>query len=494
VADRARQLGVAAGLYPFQLDGAAFLAERDYALLADQMGIGKTCQALAAAEARLSFGAVPTPTTPAVLILCPALAKRHWQREIRRWTGHEAVVLDGLRPDQDELTARYIIANYDILKGARRRDAAGVMHEAPDLPGWGSTLAGRFLIVIGDEAHMLRGRSSQRSTAIRAVCRGAVVVWLLTGTPVPNHIRDLWAQIDLMSGGLHGKYWDWAKVYCAAKQGKYGWDDTGSDRLDELSARLSFFMLGRSKETVGLQLPEKRREVFRVDVETTAPTVHDAAEALAKQRAVSRALRVTARAKRSAVVAQAVEALQAKQKVIVFTYHRDQADAIAKAIKDDAECPVACVHGDLSPDGRDAQAQVFREIPAPAAFVATIDSIGLAISLVGADLVIFGDLVWEPHKLLQAEARAHRHGSTNRVLVRYMVATGTIDEVIAERVVEKLATIEAALGKEVDQHAFGELLTGRSDEMIIDALFDRLKRLSAEKSETAANSSAESEG
>lgn len=474
--ERAIEYANHVGGYDYQKDGAMFLAERDYALLTDQMGIGKSAQSLFAAEARLSLGAISSPTIPVVLILAPSLAKRHWQREVKKWTGHDAAVIDSLTPDALPQT-RYVIANYDILHGRSERDAAGVVHKVDHLPGWGGVLAGRFLIMICDEAHLLRGRNSQRTKATKLISKGVPVVWALTGTPIPNYIRDLWALVDLVTDGLFGPYWNFARAYCDAQQAQYGWRDTGSSRLDELGQRLTFFTLGRTADSVKLQLPEKRREIYRIDVTVSAPTVHEGHEALSKSGFVAKALRITAKAKRSAVVQQAVESLEAKQKVIVFLYMREQCDAVAKAIKSAVECPVACVHGDLSPDARDAQAKVFREVAAPACFVATIDSVGLAVSLVGADLVLFGDLVPEPWKLVQAEKRAHRIGGTNRVLVRYLIGTGTLDERVAETVISKLSTIEQAMGAAADDNDMKTLLGGRTDESIVDDLFTKLKAM-----------------
>jgi len=479
VRDRAVQLGADRGLYHYQQEGAAFLAERDYAGLFDQPGVGKTAQSLIAAEARLAMAVVPSPTMPCVLILCPALAKRHWQREVTKWTGHEASVLQSLTPTELPQT-RYVICNYDILYGAQRRDASGVKHEVEHLPGWAMTLAGRFPIVIIDEAHAYRGRQSRRTQVTKKMLKGVPVVWALTGTPMPNYVRDLWALIDLISDGLWGfSYWSWAKKYCGAAQAQYGWKDTGADNLPELSARMTYFTIGRSADTVGLELPEKRREIYRVDVTVSAPTVHEGHQAMTKSGFVAKALRMTARAKRSAVVAQVVEALEAKQKVVVFVYMREQAEEVAKAVREKIDCPISCVHGDLTPDGRDKQAEIFREIAAPAAFIATIDSVGVAISLVGADLVLYGDLVPEPWKLLQSEKRCHRHGSTKRVLVRYLIGTGTLDEGVAETVVEKLAAIEAALGADSESQEVSGMLGGerKTDETIIDGLFARLKAM-----------------
>lgn len=462
-------------LRSYQCEGAAFLAERDYGLLLDQMGIGKSPQALCAAEARLSLAVVPSSTTPAVLIVCPALAKRHWQREIKRWTGYDSTVLDGLRPEEFEPT-RYVIANYDILHGAQRKDAAGVVFDRKDLPGWTPTLKEmRFPIVVFDEAHILRGRKSKRTEACRTLCAQTPVVWGLTGTPMPNYVRDLWSLVDVITGGLFGKYYSFARAHCDGHDGTYGFEDGGASRTDELRHRLTFFALGRNKDAVGLELPPMTREVYKIDVEVSAPTVHEGNRALDKGAAVSSAFRATARAKRSVVIAQAVEALEASQKVVVFLYMREQCDAVAKAIKDKWDGLVVPVHGDMSPEGRDRAAQTFRETSGPTCFVATVDAVGIAISLVGADLVLFGDLVAEPWKLLQAEKRCHRFDSKNSVLVRYLIATGTIDEGLAEAVIDKLAVLDETLGGQIENADLSKALGARSNEEIVESLFSRLK-------------------
>jgi hypothetical protein len=241
-------------LFPYQAVGAEFLRSRDYALLADEMGLGKTAQALMAAEMRLARA---SGSGPAVLILCPAIAKRHWAREVKRWTpgGHEAQILDGVRPDAIPIS-RYVIANYDILYGQRRRTAAGKLEAREGLDGWEKTLASlRFPIVICDEAHNLRGEKSRRTKAVAAVAKESTCVWLLTGTPMPNHVRDIWALWDLASAGLAGWFWPWAKCYAGAVKGQYGWAADGASRQEELGKRLSFWCLGRTKASVGLQLP-----------------------------------------------------------------------------------------------------------------------------------------------------------------------------------------------------------------------------------------------
>lgn len=485
-----RALAESMKLFPYQEDGVNFLCLRDYAILADEMGLGKTAQAITAAELRLRFG---SGAGPAILILCPAIAKPTWKREIKRWTGHDATILDGLKVESLP-TTRYVICNYDILYGQRRRDAAGKLNAREHLPGWGETLAKmRFPIVICDEAHGLRGQKSQRTTAVAQVAEESTCVWLLTGTPMPNHVRDIWALWDLASGGyrpkagkerdgLAGWFWPWAKAYAGVVKNQYGSTADGSTREEELGKRLSFFCLGRTKASVGLQLPEKRREVATVDVGEVS-ILRPAGKAQAdhvfggKSGAVESALRQTARAKLPFVVEMVKEAMEARQKVVVFTYLREQCDRIAKEVSNANLGVTIGVSGDQSPEQRDALAGSFRESAAPACLVATIDSVGVAISLIGADLAIFADLSYDPSKLLQAEARCHRIGSVNRLLVRYVIAAGTLDETVADSVVEKLDTIQAAIGGMGDGNELtGHLRRGEvtTTEAIIDRLFAKL--------------------
>lgn len=461
-------------LYQFQLEGMRFLADRDYALLADEMGLGKTAQALCAAEERLvTARRWDNYDTPMVLILCPALAKRHWAREVRRWTGYEAAILDGLKT-RELPQARYLIANYDILLGQRRRDDAGKLQAKEGLEGWGKVLKSQMPpIVILDEAHLLRGEKSQRTKMVKELCRHTTVVWALTGTPMPNKVRDLWALGDIVTGGLLGSYWDFVKAYCGAYQGQYGMVVDGESRLDELQKRLGFWMLGRDKASVGLQLPEKRREVQIVDVGRVDIRMGPSSHIRERTNIVASALRATARAKRQAVIDMAKEALDAGQKVVIGVYLREQAEEIGKAL---AGYSGVAVSGDASPEQRDIWAQGFREQFGACFFVCTIDSMQLAISLVGADLVIVGDLTWDPTKLLQFEGRAHRIGSGKPVLIRYLVAAGTIDEAVQESVIDKLDVIGQALGATSDQNSLTAQL-GRdtsTTEQIIDRLFQRL--------------------
>jgi len=490
-ADAARALGEAKGLTALQQIGAAFLAERDFAALLDPTGAGKTAQALIAAESRLSLGIAP-PEAGAVLVICPALAKWHWQREIARWTGHKSVVIEGLRPEPEQLDGmRYVIANYDILAAARRRDAAGVAHTLVDLPGWGTTLRDRrYVIVVCDESHNLRGRDSKRTAAVRELTRPSVAVWMLSATPMPNYLRDLWAQLDVMTDGLHGPYWAWARAYCNAKQGTYGWIDTGTDtqRVGELRSRLAYYMLGRTKAEVQASWPEKRREVYPVDVKAPPKEVVDVITEKEKRDQLDTALRETARLKRPAAIEQAVDAVNAGQKVVVFVYLREQAEAISKGIekmlkREKAIRPIYTATGDHTAQARDAMAQEFRECEGSAAFVATIDSVGVAISLVGADLVIFADLLYEAWKLIQAEGRCHRHDSVNGVIVRYLIARDTIDDALEQSVVSKLKNIEAALGTDPDNAALETLIgTNQTDgATLIDRLFSRLQAWSSDE-------------
>ena len=103
---------------------------------------------------------------------------------------------------------------------------------------------------------------------------------------------------------------------------------------------------------------------------------------------------------------------------------------------------------------------------------ATIDSAGVGIDLTWADVVVFVELSYEPHKLLQAEARVCRFGQSKHVLVQYMVAQGCVDELIVSKVLSKLDSMHEALGDAVG--GLGSDLRGTSEDDALSALWESL--------------------
>lgn len=233
---------------------------------------------------------------------------------------------------------------------------------------------------------------------------------------------------------------------CGGHKGEYGWSNDGMTNPEELKARLDTFMLKRSRAEILPELPPKTRQVIRIDsakLDFKAPKGKGAG-------GLHGALRVTAALKRDVVVEAVGNECAEGAKVVVYCYHREGAEEMAKAIAASVEkdprlklrnMRVWCVTGDTPTEARFKQAQTYREWTGSAVFVATIDSVPVAISLKGAQSVHFADLTFDPASLLQAEDRPYEVGTSGLTIIYYVVDK-TIDEHVVQLVLPKMEQME----------------------------------------------------
>ena len=225
-------------LYPFQEDGAKFLASHKKAMLADDMGLGKTRQALAAIQ---QFP---------VLIVCPASVKYEWRRQAEEaYPEHIVTVLSGRTPSAIS-SSDIIIINYDVLDD------------------WVRALANETIYtVIADESHYLKNGSAERSKALRDLVfeKKYPYRYLLTGTPIVSGPQDLYNQLLIM-GKLPEGHWkkrDFLEDYCGAYwNGKYWEFHPNHEQLEDLKFHMTTCSLNRSKTDVLPDLPERGEYTF----------------------------------------------------------------------------------------------------------------------------------------------------------------------------------------------------------------------------------------
>lgn len=361
---------------------------------------------------------------------------------------------------------RFIIVNYDILIPQVVRSDAGVRSERKDLPGWVEKIrAASPGLIIADEAHLLRGRSKReragesRRDRLLALSRGVPRFWALTGTPIYGRVADLWALLDVITDGLFGRpFFDFDVQWAGGHKGEYGWVNDGCTNAESLMRRLDFFMLKRDRRDILPHLPPKTRQVIRIDAgkESFAmPKRHGSGHGSGQGggRGVGglhSALRVTASLKEKHVTEAVLDECAEGAKVVVYSYLRASVESLAKAVgdagRDDVRLrsrnfQVWCVSGDTPVEARFKQAQTFREWSGSGVFVATIDSVPVAISLKGAQSVHFADLTFDPASLLQAEDRPYEVGTPGLAIVYYVVEK-SIDEHVVELVLKKMSTLE----------------------------------------------------
>ena len=193
------------------------------------------------------------PTGP-YLVVCPASVKQNWAREIALVAPDAPIlVIEGSAPVVPR--ASWVVVNYDVL--GRHRDAL-------EQVAWAA--------LVFDEAHYLKNHTSARSKLAREItarasakATPALIVQLLTGTPLTSRPRDLFVLLQLVAHPLGRSFLAFAKRYCAAEKGEFGWKTGGASNIDELTVQLHGVMLRRSKDDV-VALPPKLRTWLPVAV------------------------------------------------------------------------------------------------------------------------------------------------------------------------------------------------------------------------------------
>ncbi|HOK93725.1 MAG TPA: DEAD/DEAH box helicase [Spirochaetota bacterium] len=228
-------------LFPYQEEGARFLINRKGALLADQMGLGKTVQAIAAAE---NFKSKALVVTRAALL-------KQWRDEIKKFTGKEAVIITGSPAKREkawleatEPENKYCICSYDTIKLKN------------DLKAACKFLAGGTLIL--DEATAVKNYKSQRTKAIWFVRKCAGRIYALTGTPYENHLTEYYQVLRLVNPSIFPKYETFKHTFLITRKIKVGLREveivTGERNL-ELFRRLTTPVLLRRTRDEVLTLP-----------------------------------------------------------------------------------------------------------------------------------------------------------------------------------------------------------------------------------------------
>ena len=450
-----RAVALADGLFPHQIDGVAFLLGRRRAILADDMGLGKTRQSIVSLR-HLTPGGHR-------LVVCPASVKRNWAREITIVAPDSSVlVIEGTAPAAP--TAEWVVINYDVL---------GRHHEQLLRVPWAA--------LVFDEAHYLKNHNSARSklarqlTASAAAANRTLAVQLLTGTPLTSRPRDLFVLLQLVAHPLGRSFLSFAKRYCAAEKGEYGWKTGGASNIEELTVQLHGVMLRRSKDDV-LALPPKLRTWLPVDVpmSTGARAVRKVFELLAGKDSRPAPSRDAALRRRGKLLAFLVEARQALaiakaaatldfvqgaidqgEKVIVFSCFDSPVQTLARELG----AAAVVVTGKTPAAARQPLVDRFQGDDEVRVFVANIIAGGTGLNLTAATQVVFNDLDWVPTNHWQAEDRAYRIGQTRTVNVTYFVARNTIDDFVHAVLETKAALVNAIVdGAALAPGAGGDVL------------------------------------
>jgi len=414
-------------LTPFQWAAVRYALQARGTFLADEQGLGKTVEALAAVEAADAY-----PT----IVVCPASLKLNWQREAEVWLAHRSVVvLEGrvAVPPSADIT----ILNYELV--AAHREA--LARRRP-----------RALIV--DESHYCKNPQAKRTQAVRRLARGVAADGLLlalTGTPVLNHADELISQLRVI-----GRLEDFGSGARFSRQFR---GERSEERLHWHLRRRCF--VRRLKSEVLPQLPAKRQVVVpmaltnqaeyrlaeRDVIEWLRAQPLDLSELNAKIAAALRAerlaqlgtlQRLAARGKLHPALGWIADFLHSGEPLVVFARHIEVQEAVLERFPD-------ALHllGRDSLAAREAAVGAFQSPDGPRLIVCATRVAAQGITLTRASNVAFLELEWTPAMHDQAEDRCHRIGQHDAVTAWYLLAAETIDETMARLIQRKRAIVGA---------------------------------------------------
>jgi SNF2 family DNA or RNA helicase len=438
-------------LAPFQWAGVRYALNARRAFLADEQGLGKTVEALAALEADGAFPAI---------VVCPASLKLNWEREARRWLEHRSVAVVQGRVTVAP-TAEITILNYEVV--AAHREAL-------------ARLRPRALVI--DESHLVKNPQAKRTQAVRRLAAAMPADGLrlaLTGTPVLNHAEELISQLRVL-----GRMEDFGSGARFARQFRGALSE---ERLHWHLRRRCF--VRRLKSEVLPQLPAKRQVVvpvaldnereYRLAEEDVIAWLREqpldlstlnariAATLRAERLAQLGTLqRLAARGKLHAALAWIHDFLASGEPLVVFARHVEVQVAVLERFP-----RAAHLLGRDTTIERDDAVRAFQDPAGPQLIIAATRVAAQGITLTRASNVAFLELEWTPAMHDQAEDRCHRIGQRDAVTAWYLLAAGTIDETMARLIQRKRGLIAAVTdGRRLDgdglvEQVVSELRDGR---------------------------------
>ncbi|MGI8430433.1 MAG: SNF2-related protein [Solirubrobacteraceae bacterium] len=413
--------GLGGELQPFQRAGVKYALAQRRTFLADEQGLGKTIEALAALHLDSAFPAA---------VICPASMKLVWRQECARWLpGRSVAVVEGRSIEGWERggagTADLVICNYDIVEAHAGR------------------LADRGLrAAVFDESHYCKDPRRKRTQSAIGLAEQVADDGLrlaLTGTPIMNRPKDVVAQLRLI--GRLGDFGSGAGL---------GRRFRGPQALERLHWHLrAHCYVRRTKADVLPQLPPKRLATIPLEIDNaseyrlaeedviawlrTLPLdlrtleARVAAALRAEQLARLNYLRrLAARGKLRTALAWIADFTTSGEPLVVFAHHRELQAALLERFGDAAH-----VLGDDNTAARAAAIEEFQRPDGPTLIVCSLQAGSQGITLTRASNVAFLELDWTPARHDQAEDRCHRIGQSDAVTAYYLLAPATIDEHMA---------------------------------------------------------------
>ncbi len=465
-----------AKLRPYQQQGLnwlQFLREYDLAgILADEMGLGKTVQAIAHILKEKEDGRLINPC----LIVATTSLMINWANELKRFAPSLKVLIS-----QGDARKKHFstFANYDL-----------VLTTYPLLPRDHEHLSKQcWHLLILDEAQYIKNPRSKVSVIAGQL--NATHRLCLTGTPMENHLGELWSQFNFLMPGMLGDEKQFQLLFRKPIE-----NNADTKRQQQLNKRLAPFMLRREKALVAKELPAKmeiistveltgkQRELYEtirvamntkvcqeIDKKGIARSHIIILDALLKLRQVccdprllklDTAKKVNKSAKLEQLMEMLPEMIEEGRRILLFSQFTSMLSLIEQAL-DKRKINYVTLTGKTKDRATPINQFQNKEVPL---FLISLKAGGAGLNLTAADTVIHYDPWWNPAVEAQATDRAHRIGQKNKVFVYKFIAAGTVEEKI-NALQQKKKALADALFSDSQQ-------SGKLTENDIQALFEPL--------------------
>ncbi|KAE9588990.1 hypothetical protein Lal_00012672 [Lupinus albus] len=496
-------------LHPYQLEGLNFLrfswSKQTHVILADEMGLGKTIQSIAFLASLLEENITPH------LVVAPLSTLRNWEREFANWAPQMNVVMYF-----GSAQARSVIREYEFYfpkKQENIKKKKCVNKNKQDMVKFDVLLTSYEMInldtatlksikwqcMIVDEGHRLKNKDSKLFSSLKQYSTRHRV--LLTGTPLQNNLDELFMLMHFLDAGKFGSLEEFQEEFRDINQ---------EEQVLRLHKMLAPHLLRRVKKDVMTELPPKKELILRVELsskqkeyykailtrnyeiltrrggaqislinvvmelrklcchpymfEGAQPLLDDAKEAFMHLLESSGKLQLLDK--------MMVKLKEQGHRVLIYSQFQNMLDLL------EDYCSYKTWHYeriDGKVGGAERQIRIDRfnaKNSTRFCFLLSTRAGGIGINLATADTVIIYDSDWNPHADLQAMARAHRLGQTNKVMIFRLITRGTIEERMMQLTKKKMVLEHLVVGRlkaqNINQEELNDIISYGSKELFAD--------------------------
>ncbi|CAI8599568.1 unnamed protein product [Vicia faba] len=501
-------------LHPYQLEGLNFLrfswSKQTHVILADEMGLGKTIQSIAFLASLFEEGVSKHPH----LVVAPLSTLRNWEREFATWAPQMNVIMY-----VGSAQARSVIREYEFffpkkMKKLKKKKSGQIVGESKhDRIKFDVLLTSYEMInldttslkpikwecMIVDEGHRLKNKDSKLFSSLKQyITRHRV---LLTGTPLQNNLDELFMLMHFLDAGKFGSLEEFQEEFKDINQ---------EEQISRLHKMLAPHLLRRVKKDVMKELPPKKELILRVDLsskqkeyykailtrnyqiltrrggaqislinvvmelrklcchaymlEGVEPDIDDPKEAFKQLLESSGKLHLLDK--------MMVKLKEQGHRVLIYTQFQHMLDLLEDYCSY-KKWQYERIDGKVG--GAERQIRIDRfnaKNSSRFCFLLSTRAGGLGINLATADTVVIYDSDWNPHADLQAMARAHRLGQTNKVLIYRLVTRGTIEERMMQMTKKKMVLEHLVVGRlkaqNINQEELDDIIRYGSKELFAD--------------------------